>query len=60
MPKVKKVRGRPARKYPPRVDATPEEMAQAMLGTPPDHKWQYMELPPAYRCGNCEREVVLP
>ena len=31
-----------------------------MLGTPPDHKWEYMESAPVYRCGNCEREVSYP
>ena len=31
-----------------------------MLGTPPDHKWEYIEWPPVYRCGNCEREVFYP
>ena len=31
MPKRKKERGRPMKRpYPPRVDATPEEMAQAV------------------------------
>ena len=35
MPKRKKELGRPLKKrYPPRMDATPEEMAQAMFSLP--------------------------
>ena len=43
MPKRKrKERGRPLkRKYPPKVDATAEEMAQAIFRTPVDHEWEY-------------------
>ena len=48
------------RPYPPRVDATPEEMAQAMLGLPADHKWEYQETEPEYRCSDCGREVHYP
>ena len=62
----KKELGRPAKKknlYPPRVDATPEDMAQAVLALPAGRKWEYMEAGPegtVYRCGDCEREVHYP
>ena len=44
MPKSRtKTRGRPPRPMPERIDATPEDIAKAMLSLPPDHKWQYLE-----------------
>ena len=49
--------------YPPRVDATPEEMAQAMFSLPAGRKWEYLEAGPegpVYRCADCEREVNYP
>ena len=67
MPKrKKKERGRPPKKknlYPPRVDATAEEMAQAMFALPADHQWEYPNAGPdgpVYRCADCEREVHYP
>ena len=61
MPRRKKERGRPLeRKYPPRVDATAEEMAQAMFSLPADHEWAYPESEPEYRCADCGREVHYP
>ena len=65
MPKrEKKERGRPLKKlYPPRVDATPEDMAQAMFSLPAGRKWEYVEAGPkgtVYRCADCEREVHYP
>ena len=43
-PRPKKERGRPLKKlYPPRVDATPEDMAQAMFSLPAGRKWEYHE-----------------
>ena len=62
----KKELGRPAKKknlYPPRVDATPEDMAQAMFSLPAGRKWEYLEAGPegpVYRCADCEREVNYP
>ena len=35
MPRKRKERGRPARKYPPKIDATAEEIAQVFMRTPP-------------------------
>lgn len=58
----KKDRGRPMeRQYPPRVDATPEEMAKAMFALPADHQWEYLkDEGKVYRCKDCEREVNYP
>ncbi len=57
-----KERGRPGRKYPPRIDATAEQLAKAMLSLPPDHQWEYMKpgADTAYRCAACGREVSYP
>lgn len=61
MPRRKKERGRPLeRKYPPRVDATAEEMAQAMFAMPADHQWGYLESEPEYRCSDCKQPVNYP
>ena len=61
MPRRKKERGRPLeRKYPPRVDATAEDMAQAMFAVPADHEWAYLKSEPEYRCADCGREVRYP
>ena len=61
MPRPKKERGRPMKRpYPPRVDATPEEMAQAMFGLPGGHKFEYEQTEREYRCSDCGREVGYP
>ena len=65
MPKGKKKElGRPLKRpYPPRVDATPEDIAQAMFSLPAGRKWEYMEAGPdgpVYRCADCERGSPLP
>ena len=56
----KKEQGRPGRNLPPRVDATAEEIAQAMFALPANHKWKYLESKPEYRCTDCNREVSYP
>ena len=50
-------RGRSAHKYPPRIDATPEELARVVLngGRP---KGNVKGL--VYRCAGCEREGHYP
>ena len=59
--KVKRERGRPARPLPPRIDGTPEAMAQAMFRLPADYEWQYeREGGAVYRCVECGREVGYP
>lgn len=61
MPRRKKERGRPmTRKYPPRAEASAEEIAQAFFAMPADHKWQYKDNEPEYRCPDCQREVGYP
>ena len=43
MPRKKKARGRPVTKpMPERIDATPEQIAEAFLRLPADHEWQYL------------------
>ncbi len=51
-------RGRPPiHKYPPRIDATMEELVQAgFSGPPPKGK----VVPETYRCVDCGREVYYP
>ena len=58
MPKrKKKERGRPLeRKYPPRIDATAEEIVQAMFNTPPNTELEIRE----YRCSDCDKAVHYP
>ena len=57
MTEQKNPQGRPGRKYPPRIDATPEEIAHVVLNagrpTGPARDTDY-------RCGVCEREVYYP
>ncbi len=45
MPRKKKQRGRPPVKpMPPRIDASPERIAEVVLGfNPTGHDWQYMK-----------------
>ena len=57
MPRHKKERGRPLeRKYPPRIDATPEQIAQAFFAASPDAVITERE----YRCRDCGRAVNYP
>ena len=58
----RKERGRPVEnQLPPRIDATPERIAQVFLAAPPGRKWQYKKGGGAeYRCGSCQREVSYP
>ena len=57
MPRRKKERGRPLeRKYPPRIDATAKEIAQAMFNTPPNTALEIRE----YHCADCDRVVNYP
>ena len=51
----------PDRPLPPRIEATPEEMARAMFRLPADHQWQYeQESGAEYRCTHCRQEVAYP
>ena len=58
MTRKRKERGRPARAYPPRIDATAEEIAQAFLRTPPPGP--EINEDQIYRCEDCGREVNYP
>ena len=58
-----KERGRPMKaknRYPPRVDATADDMARAMFSLPADHEWEYEKAPPEYRCSDCGEAVHYP
>jgi hypothetical protein len=56
-PKRKKEWGRPLEKrYPPRVDATPEEIVHAIFNTPHDTELEIRE----YRCLDCDKAVHYP
>ena len=35
--------GRPPRSMPPRIDASPEEIARVVLNVKPPKKWRYLE-----------------
>ena len=35
--------GRPPREMPPRIDATPDEIAEVILTTTPPKEWQYLK-----------------
>ena len=53
----KKPRGRPMKKgYPPRIDATPEQVLQAMFSTPPNAVIEERD----YRCSGCGCAVNYP
>lgn len=49
-------RGRPARPYPPRIDATPEQLLQAMFRAGPAVQAADRD----YRCSDCGRAVHYP
>ena len=56
MPRRKKERGRPGKPYPPRIDASPEEVAHALFRTPPGFVMEERD----YRCSDCGRGVHYP
>ena len=63
MPRTKKGpgRGRAGRPLPPKIDATMEDMAKAMMAMPSDHEWQYEKGEgKIYQCGECGRAVNFP
>ena len=58
MPRKKKERGRPIeRRYPPRTDATVDELVTAFFRAKPD---TVIAEPTEYRCEVCNREVYYP
>ena len=54
---VRRSRGRPARPFPPRIDATPDEIATAILTTPPS---RVAAIERTYTCASCGRVVAYP
>ncbi len=58
MPRKKKERGRPVRGYPPRIDATPDQLAEVLLrvGRPTEP----IDDSKVYRCVVCKRDVYYP
>ncbi len=57
MPRKKPEKGRPlGHKYPPKIDATPEEIAKVFFRRRPDDDLVMQE----YRCAQCKREVAYP
>ena len=62
MPRRKKERGRPVtRRLPPRIDAPPEQIAQAMFRLPANHRGRYERNGGAeYHCAAGQREVHYP
>ena len=57
MAKVKRARGRPARPLPPRIDATPEQVARTLLQMPPPKETMESR---TYSCASCGRAVTWP
>lgn len=55
----KKERGRPGRMYPPRIDATPEQIAQRFLGVSPKER-DVVVVSGKYRCVECQKQVYYP
>ena len=53
-------RGRTGRPLPPRIDATPEEIAEVVLGARPKRKFADQPAEREYRCGECKRPVSYP
>ncbi len=43
MGKPKRSPGRPPRPMSPRIDATPDGIADVILNTPPPKKWRYLQ-----------------
>ena len=50
---------------PPRIDASPDEIAEAFFAMPADHEWKYVKessegYESGYQCVECSREVSYP
>lgn len=54
-------RGRPGRSLPPRIDATMEELARAMMEKPTEYQYQNDKGEgKVYQCERCKRAVSFP
>ena len=61
MPRRKKERGRPMeRGYPPRIDATPETIANVVLNAKRTPRFGSAPKRTEYRCVACDRTVSYP
>ena len=62
MPRTKKGpgRGRPVRPLPPKIDATPERIAEVVLGVRPKRKFTDPPATRDYRCQDCGQVVKYP
>ena len=61
MPRKKKERGRPLkRSYPPRIDATPERIANVVLNARRPARFGSEPKRTEYRCAECDRAVAYP
>ena len=61
MPRKKKPRGRPVEKVlPPRIDARPEEIADAFFQFPAGLEPRYLKETPEYRCVACKSVLSYP
>ena len=56
----KKSRGRPPKRYPPKVDVSAEDIAKAIFSLPQGHQWAYREEEPEYKCVCCDKPVHYP
>lgn len=45
IPITKRARGRPPNEMPERIDASPDEIAEAMFKLPANHQWNYLKKP---------------
>ena len=56
--KLKRRRGRPRKHHmPPRIDAPPEDIAQALLDLPADHEWEFLQRQKHRGAGNESRRA---
>ena len=53
-------RGRPPKQYPPKVDASAEDIAKAMFRLSQGHQWAYLEEEPEDKCVRCGKPVHYP
>ena len=61
LPRRKKERGRPMeRRYPPRIDAPPEEIARVVLSVRRSARFGAEPKQTEYRCQDCDRRVDYP
>ena len=57
MPRSKKPRGRPGQGYPPRTEATVDELVDAFFRAP---RGAVVDAPEVYRCVDCRRAAYYP